>query len=66
MDEFKKYFQDHRAELWEEMKKIVHPRPVVPFYLRWAAAACAGMLDLQLEQIRSQSISTSSKTSLKT
>lgn len=49
MDEFKKYFQDHRAdldtdlpgeELWEGVKKTLHPKPAVPLYLKWVAAAC--------------------------
>jgi len=49
MDEFKKYFQDHRAdidtdlpgdELWEGVKKTLHPKPAIPLYLKWVAAAC--------------------------
>ncbi|PZR28237.1 MAG: hypothetical protein DI535_07475 [Citrobacter freundii] len=49
MDEFKKYFQDHRSdldtdlpgdELWQGVKKTLHPKPAFPLYLKWIAAAC--------------------------
>ncbi|HEX2628970.1 MAG TPA: hypothetical protein VHM26_08165 [Chitinophagaceae bacterium] len=51
MDEFKKYIEQHRAQLdteepgempWNNIKQVLHPGKtrIIPLYIRWVAAAC--------------------------